>query len=147
MQIAYWFAYGSNGEYCVVFAPRDRAEYVAQIYTALSDSGTWGEFKKNLPEGEWERYFTEVLDESPDDEQAFDADDVPGHPDGDYPPWLAQEQLEWFPSELIAKHDGDVGLTVWNGPSLNLPADNAEAIADDLTAMGHTVEETDLVLE
>ncbi len=147
MQIVYWFAYGSNGEDCVVFAPRERAEYVAQIYAALRDSDTWGQFKRNLPEGEWDGYFQAVFDEPPDDDQAFEADDVPGHADGDYPPWLAQEQLRWFPPELIGKHDGEVGLTVFNGTSLNLPADGTQAIADDLRAMGHTVDETDLAFE
>jgi hypothetical protein len=147
MKIVYWFEYGSNGEYCVVFAPQDRAEYVAQIYRALRDSETWGEFKGNLPEGEWDRYFTQVFDETPDEDEAFDADEVPGHPDGDYPPWLTQEQLGWFPDELIRKHGGEVGLTVLNGPSLNLPSNQAEAIAEDLRSMGHTVEETTLVFE
>ncbi len=147
MKIVYWFAYGSNGEHCVVFAPQDRAEYVAQIYSSLRDSETWGEFKNNLPKGEWKRYFTEVFDEPPGEDEAFDADQVPGHPDGDYPPWLAQKQLGWFPSELIRQYDGEVGRTVLNGPSLNLPAVRAEAIAEDLRAMGHTVEETDRVLE
>jgi hypothetical protein len=144
MEIVYWFADGSNSEYCVFFAPRERAEYVSKIYEAMRDSATWGELRRNLPKGEWEAYFEECLEDSPDDDDDFDADEVPGHVDGDYPPWLAQEQLDWFPPELIAKYDGDVGSSVLNGPSLNLPADSAEAIADDLRALGHEVDETDL---
>ena len=147
MQIVYWYAYGSNGEYCVVFAPRERAEYIAAIYEALHAANTWGEFKTKLPAGEWERWIEQTYDEPPDDDQLFEADDVPGYSDRDYPPWLAQEQLSWFPDELIAKYDGEIGFTTLNGPNLNLPADAAEEIAEDLRQMGHTVEETDLEFE
>lgn len=147
MDLVYWFAYGSNGEYCVVFAPRERAEYVAQIYTALRESSTWGEFRRKLPKGEWERYIEVVYEPVPEKDWSFKPDDVPGHADGDYPPWLAQEQLRWFPQELISKYDGEIGTSVLNGPSLNLPAENADQIADALRAMGYSVDETNLVLE
>ena len=145
MQIVYWFAYGSNGEDCVVFAPRERADYVAQIHAALQDSDTCVEFKQKLPEGEWDGYFQAVFDEPPDGDQAFEADDVPGHADGDYPPWLAQEQLGWFPPELISKYDGEVAMTVFNGSSLNLPAVRTQEICDDLRALAHNVVQTDPV--
>lgn len=82
----------------------------------------------------------------PEEDWPFKPDDVPGHADGDYPPWLAQEQLRWFPKGIIDKY-GEVGMTVFNGPSLNLPCDMADQIAGDLRAMGYSVEETDLVFE
>jgi len=111
---------GSNSKDSVVFAERRSAERVAQIRAALENSATWGEFRRALPEGEWEDIFQ------------------------DYFEWLQQVQLDWFPPELIAKFGGDVGSTVLSGPVLDLPADRAEEIAAELRAMGHTVEETDL---
>ncbi len=132
----------------VVFAERNRAAYVAHIWKALEESETWGELRRNLPNGEWEEYFQphfeEHEEEIPDDDVPFEAADAPGHGDGDYPAWLAQEQLEWFPPELIKKYGGDVAQTALNGAFLELPADKAEQIAEDLRAMGHTVEPTDL---
>jgi hypothetical protein len=36
----------------VVFAVRGRAQYVAHIWKALEESKTWGELRRNLPDGE-----------------------------------------------------------------------------------------------
>jgi hypothetical protein len=123
----------------VVFADRGRA---------LEESKTWGELRRNLPDGEWEDHFQPFFDEYeeevPGDDELFDSADAPGHGDGDYPAWLAQEQLYWFPPELIKKYGGDVGSSVLNGEFLELPASEAEQIAEDLRAMGHTVERTEL---
>lgn len=135
---------GGDGFESVLFADRSDAEYVAQIRRALYQSKTWGEFRKNLPEGEWERTFADRLDEAPDGEEPFTADDAPGHADGDYPKWLRQSQLDWFPEDLIDKYDGEVGLSVLNGPMLDLPAGDAEEIAEELRQRGHVVERTEL---
>lgn len=48
------------------------------------------------------------------------------------------------PKELIEKYDGAVTLTTLNGWVLDLPAERADEIVEDLRALGHTVEETDL---
>ncbi|HRD10250.1 MAG TPA: hypothetical protein PLI79_00155 [Mycobacterium sp.] len=144
MQLVYWFADGSDGEYCVFFAPRERAEYVARICAALRDSQTWGDFKRRLPPGEWESYFqesfgesAEELDERFSDSDSFQADDVPGVADGFYPPSLAWEQTDFLPKDLIAEYGGESACQ-------NLASDSAEDIADKLRALGHSVEEVDL---
>jgi hypothetical protein len=151
MDIVYRIIEGSYGPANVVFAARGRAEYVAHIWKALQGSKTWGELRRNLPEGEWEDYFQPHFDdreeEVPADDCPFGSGDAPGQEDGDYPSWLAQEQLDWFPKELIEKYGGDAGTSVLNGEFLELPPDKAEQIADDLRAMGHTVESTDLEFE
>jgi hypothetical protein len=139
MEIVYRIDGGS-----VVFAERNRAAYVAQIRKALEDSKTWGELRRNLPDGEWEDYlqphFEDYEEEVPADDEPFQSADAPGHGDGDCPAWLAQEQLDSFPPELIKKYDGGVGPSVLNGEFLDLPSDKAEHIAEDLRAMGHTVD-------
>lgn len=131
----------------LVFAERVRAERVAQIWTALMQSTTWGELKRSLPEGEWEDYFEAYFEDNdeevPADDEPFEAGCAPGHDDGDYPDWLRQVQLDWFPKELIDKY-GDVCPSVLNGEFLDLPSDKAEQIVRDLRALGHTVAPTDL---
>jgi hypothetical protein len=144
MDVVYEIRLGSNGRpERVVFAERTRVEHVAQIWKALVQSTTWGGFRHNLPEGEWDDNLADRFDEIPPDDEPFMADAVPGHADGDYPEWLRQVQLDWFPQELIDKY-GDVRPSVLNGEFLDLPPDKAEQIAADLRAMGHTVAPTDL---
>jgi len=133
---------GGDGFDSVLFASRASAEYVAQIRKALYQSTTWGDFRAHLPEGEWENLAWKL--EDPPNDKPFRADDISGHADGDYPEWLRQSQLDWFPDDLIEKYDGEVALTTLNGWALDLPAARAEEIADDLRALGHSVEETDL---
>ncbi|KAA0087072.1 hypothetical protein CIW52_04235 [Mycolicibacterium sp. P9-64] len=132
---------GGDGFDSALFAVRTSAEYVAKIRTALYQSKIWAEFKTKLPSGEWEKLEEQLGDV--DDDDPFTADDVPGHADGDYPEWLRQSQLGWFPPELIEKYDGEITLTTLNGWVLDLPAGKAEEIADELRALGHTVEQTD----
>jgi len=110
---------GSDGFDSALFADRDTAEYVAQIRKALYQSKTWGEFRRNLPDGEWENLQWSLDDVSED--EPFKADDIPGHADGDYPKWLRQSQLDWFPKDLIEKYDGKVTLTTLNGWVLPAP--------------------------
>lgn len=145
MEIVYRRCLGCNGRDSVVFAERNRAERVSQIKTALENSSTWGELRSALPEGEWEDHFQVDCggDDEPLDQDAFCAyDDVPSYADGDYPEWLRQVQLEWFPKDLIDKYGGQVTSTA-RGPVLDLPGDMAEQIADELRARGHTVCTTD----
>jgi len=134
---------GGDGYEGVLFARRKDAEDVAQIRKALENSKTWGEFRTNLPSGEWEQNLELCFADFPADDKAFDTDDVPGYGDGDYPQWLKQTQLEWFPPVLIEKY-AEVQNSVVNGQMLELPADKAEEIPVDLRAMGHSVERTDL---
>lgn len=47
---------------------------------------------------------------------------------------------------LIEKYDREVTLTTVNGWVLDLPGNLAEENADNLWALGHSIEETDLDL-
>ena len=142
-QIDIVYRVGGDGYEGVLFALRGDAENLAQTRKALANSKTWGEFRANLPFGEWEQNLAERFDDVPPDDEPFSADEVPGYADGDYPRWLMQAQLDWFPEELLAKY-GERQSSVFNGEMLELYADKAEEIAAELRAMGHTVEKTDL---
>jgi hypothetical protein len=135
---------GGDGYDCVLFAERSTAERVAQTFAALRESTTWGQFRANLPDGEWEDNLQYCFDEdAPADDAPFHRDMVPGYADGDYPEWLRGSAAEWFPRSLIEKYGGSVETSVLNGDALDLPAGKAEAIAADLRAMGHRVTRTD----
>lgn len=129
----------------VVFAERARAESVARLRAAFEQSSTWGELRSRLEPAE----LSEVLrnmDLQPvdvDPEAPFDPDDVPGYADGDYPEWLQQTMLQWFPAELIPTY-GQRMDSVLNGEFLQLPAHVADEVADLLRQRGHAVTRSDL---
>lgn len=128
----------------VVFADREKALYVAQIYEAL-DSKTWGEFRAKLPAGGWQEF---VEHWSGEDEEGNLVDDFPDgsapfdgcYMETGYPEWLANTAVYWFPKDLVEKYGGWVDHNMASDDSLWLPGDQAEEIADDLRALGCTVE-------
>lgn len=131
-----------------VFAERRLAESVNRVHTALRDATTWGELAAMVSPDE----YAEILDNNdlrPTDVRAdepFDAErDVAGYADGDYPTWLQRVALGWFPAELVEKY-GMVGESMFHGQAVELPADQADAVASDLRALhpDWTVTRTDL---
>ena len=129
----------------VVFAERELAEAVSTIRAALRTARTWGEFAQSLPEGEWAEVL-ERLEEVPDPAAPFDADEVPGHADGDYPTWLGARMVDILPAEVGTKYGARID-SVLNGEAIELPWAQAEDIAADLRRLGHRVElRTDLDL-
>ena len=137
--------YTINETGAAVFAERSRAESVARIRSACESSTTWGEFRSHLSTDE----YAEILDaaELEEDEiepdKDFGADAVPGYADGDYPEWLQQTMLTWFPPELAAEY-GARQDSVLNGDFLELAGEKADRIAESLRALGHTVTRSDL---
>jgi hypothetical protein len=129
----------------VVFAERNRALYVDQLYDALT-SRTWDEFRASLPEGGWEEFLERfggeydaddnLVDDFPTGSEPFDND----YQQTGYPDWLANIELDWFPEDLIEKYGGQVEHSMASDDSLHLPAEKAEEIAADLRERGHTVE-------
>jgi hypothetical protein len=102
----------------------------------------WGAFKKQMPPAEYKKILAEFMADNPKPKQddPFDAREcVPKYADGDYPDWLQQEMLKWFPDELVSKCRASKE-SVHNGEFVSLPADKAEAIAERLREMGYTVQ-------
>ena len=127
----------------VTFARRSDAEYVAQIWKALDNSKTWGEFRANLPVGEWAANMAAHFEDIPLDDEPFDANAVPGYLDGDYPQWLRQVAFKWLPQDLIEQY-GEVQTSVLNGDFLDIPVEKLDQVVDALRALGHEVSPTDL---
>jgi hypothetical protein len=64
---------------------------------------------------------------------------------GDYPPWLQQEMLDWFPPD-IAWRFGKMESSVLNGSFLFLPKSAEKEIVDALTREGFEVQRRDDLL-
>lgn len=136
--------YAPSGTYGILFATRETAEYFGQIARAVRDSMTWGEFRNALPENVWEEEFLSNFgDEVPGDNEPFPADDYRyGYNDGLYiGGWPTEDELSWFPDDLIEKYKANADYTGPDYDLLYFPDDaDADAIAEDLRARGHTVD-------
>lgn len=117
---------------------RNEAEHVAAIWNALENAETWQEFIRLLPPGEWEEIQDEQDGEIPI-EGEFDADEVPGYSDGNYPTWLQARMEEVLPSAVLEKY-GERAETTNTGMTVDLNWSDAESIADELRSLGHSVE-------
>lgn len=127
----------------VVFAPPTRARHVDQIHRAIEESKTWGEFRRRLPEIEYQRLYAKDHEarETADDEP-FNSDCVPGYSDGDYPPWLAPEQHRYLPASVLNEF-ATRGDTFINGSFWRLDATRAAVIMERLQRLGYKVEHRD----
>lgn len=143
MEILYTTSIEIDG---VVFAEKAKAESVARIRQACDTATTWGEFRSQLTAEDWDDIvdYNELDEDEYDPAARFDADNLAGYADGDYPEWLQATMLNWFPKELIAKYAGEEADSVLNGEFLILPAERADEIASDLTQRGHSVERSEL---
>ena len=127
----------------VVFAERALARRTAQVWRAVQESTTWGEFRTAMPAADWEEVVNRLDDDVPPDDTPFTPGDVGWGADGWYlGPWLPEEEVEWFPDDLIDKYGGEVDWANPNYDQLFLPGDAADEIADELRARGHHVEKT-----
>jgi hypothetical protein len=134
--------YTPQSYYGVIFAERALAKRVARIARAVNESKTWGEFRTAMPADDWEEVVVQ--------RDVIPADDIPFSPeafgwgeDGWFTgPWPPQEALVWFPKDLIEKYGGRADTAGPNYDHLFLPGDAADAIAAELRARGHRVEET-----
>ena len=134
--------YTSSDYFGLLFAERHTAAYYGQIARAFRDSTTWGQFRKSLPPSVWDDFVSG--NDVPDDDEPFSVSRFPiGNEDGWYlGGFPAEDELAWFPEDLIDKHGG---VTEYSGPNydhLFFHGCSAVDIAEDLRARGHTVEET-----
>lgn len=136
--------YAPSGTYGILFAERETAEYYGQIARAVRDSKTWGQFRNALPANIWEEEFLYDFDDGvPDDNDPFPRDKYRyGYKDGSYiGGWPTEDELSWFPDDLIEKYNCYADHTGPDYDLLYFPDDaDADAIAEDLRARGHKVE-------
>lgn len=122
----------------VVFASHERAAWVAQIHDALRSAKTWGQLRKALPPGEYERILeSQDTDEEPlpKPRDPFSADQIPSVCDGDYPPWLQPEMDHVLPDEILRRF-GQRKSTMLNGSYWHIPEEAIPGITAALKALG-----------
>ncbi|MCV7176140.1 hypothetical protein [Mycolicibacterium sphagni] len=135
--------YTPSAHFGVVFAERDVARRTAQVWHAVQDSTTWGAFRTAMPPADWEEAISRRGDDIPPDDNPFTPDDVKWGTDGCYlGPWLPDEEVDWFPEDLIDRYRGTVDGDNLSNYQLFLPGDAADEIAEELRARGHRVEKT-----
>ncbi|MGD7732045.1 hypothetical protein ACQCX5_03690 [Propionibacteriaceae bacterium G57] len=141
--------YSTSGGVLLV-APREDAERNSRLHDGLRCSRTWGELRATVDRVDYQ----DILDrlhsegiydqgEEPEDAEPFEADDVPGHADGDYPEWLQQSMLDWFPDDLVEEYFAE---SAFNGEFLHIPEADAEAVINRLQQEGHTLTKSDVSL-
>ena len=136
--------YTPNSHFGVLFAERHTAEYYGQIARAVSDSTTWGEFRNALPPDVWNDVLSERGDDELDDDEPFPHQEFQwGYNDGRFiGGWPTEDELSWFPKDLIEKYGGSADYTGPNYDQLYFPQGVADDIAEELRARGHLVEKT-----
>lgn len=138
------FLYATAPNGGVVFATEPRARFVSSIHTAIGSSKTWGAFRQAMPAEEYESVmassFDEVDEPRPADEEEFDAMQVAGLGDGDYPPWLQAEMDHHVPPSVLERF-GSPTSTVINGFYWHIAPENCEAACAALREMGYAVED------
>ena len=157
---------GSEGWLVIKYAANDGlvvqyvedAIYQDAINGAILEAKTYGEFRRLLPDGEWEIVVErlavpegwadadEDADEAWYDDPAFDwntpfdATLVGGFCEGDYPAWAQAEMDNVLPEDLLDKY-ATSGNSVHNGPYWHIPHESAEALIADLRALGYSVDD------
>jgi hypothetical protein len=131
----------------LAFIPKQQALDLAQLWRALDSAQTWADFKRMVPDHVYAGVVeliqdspgSTLSDAGPDPQAPFDRDDIPGHADGDWPPFPPQQMLDWVPQEIQARY-GRTITTVFNGDYLCFAANDAADIVRALEQHGYTCE-------
>lgn len=86
-----------------VIAPAMLIAELAAVHRALAESATWGDFLDALPQWALASLQDASADELPSRECAFDAAEVPGVEDHEFPPMLESMYERWMPAPLLGR--------------------------------------------
>jgi len=89
-----------------VIAPATLIAEVAAIHRALAESATWGDFIDALPQWALSSLQDASAEELPSRACAFDAAEVPGVEDHEFPPMLESMYERWMPAPLLRRFSG-----------------------------------------
>ena len=145
-----WLVYGFDFPGGVVFQTVEQAIFDDTVHDALAEAKTWGEFRRFLPEGEWETIEESLLEswdydeDDPDrlhwevDNTPFDASAIPGYDDDAYPRWVQQSIDEVIQGVLLEVH----GVQETSIPFRLGDPDQAAVVTYLLSPLGYHVEHT-----
>ena len=125
----------------LVFSAEARAYYVHQIWAAIKQAKTWGQFIDLLPPHAWQelRVLMAMDGAIPGREVAFNAEVLPGYTDGDYPPWLQTEMAKCIPANLLTEFGVRQSSSI-NGSFWEILAESESRLVDRLRQLGYVVE-------
>lgn len=120
----------------LVAIPRSEARRLAALNDALERSKSWGEFMNAVADDAATRsYLEDAFDgDLPDADRPFNAEEVPGFADGDWPTWPQQAMLEWLPSSV--EELGTIETTMFSGDYLHLDESLFDDAVEALAAEG-----------
>lgn len=120
----------------LVVMPISEARRLAALNDALESSSTWGEFFARIANDAETQ--ADVKDQyegrlpSPDD--PFDADELSGFAEYDWPTWPKQAMLDWLPASV--KNLGICESTLTTGPFLHLDEGLGDKVIEALAEEG-----------
>jgi hypothetical protein len=137
MEIVYRLSKANSG---LVFAYIDRAKEIHDINRALHEASTWGDFRRLMPEDEYNRVKTlaEEYDCEVSEYSEFHAEQVPGYADGDYPDWLQAEMDRVLPDDILEEFAVSQS-TVLSGDYYHIEERALGAIVERLEKSGYRV--------
>lgn len=150
--VLYYCTVGGRDGSTMTFAPPEIAEETDRIYRAITESQTWGEFRRRMPPQEYASLFDESFSTDPEElaedpdlappanDAKFSCERVPGFCDGDYPRWIAGEQERYVPLEILRKFARREG-TFLNGSFWEIPIARRDEILAALRAYGYELHE------
>jgi hypothetical protein len=128
----------------LVFIPRTEALRLVAVHRAINTSRTWGELKQSMPAGAYEQVVKLLREDQelpaswePDAGAEFEADNIPGFTDRDWPEWPAQDALTWVPRDMQERF-GRKDASVANGDYLELAVEHEAAIVTAFGEHGYT---------
>jgi hypothetical protein len=129
----------SGGRLGLVFLEEDYAEEIRDLRSALRSAATWSELG-NMARKKRYRETVEVCkgyehDFSPNPEDDFDAESLPGYADGNWPEFAPNAMGRWVDEEIIYEYG-------WYAPTMNgfhpvIDAENEEEVVALLEEQGH----------
>ena len=131
--------------YCVhpngglYFVEASEARRVEQIEKALRVARTWGEFRTLLPAGEYQKIVS-AMNNKPDDNAVFNANQVPGFSEGLYPPWHQSEMENLLPMSVLQTY-GKRRFSEDYGSYFHINPSHWHKLVDELSMLGFKVED------
>lgn len=130
----------------VIYATPERAAFHSRIERALSESKTWGEFRRAMPPKEYSRIIHEAFDENdmprPRGSDLFSSDQVPGTEDSSYPGSMMDEMSSGIlPEDLLDVYGVEnypSGFSSCN-PFYYVDRENVEELNAELRRRGYEV--------
>jgi len=128
----------------LVVIPLTEARQLAALNDALEQSTSWGDFLQRVADDHaTQSYLADQYgDELPDEDEPFDADEVPGFADGFWPPFPKEVTLSWIP--MAVRQLGTVRGSAFGAEYLHIEEERRSDVIDALRSEGFaSVEDTE----